>query len=100
MSTNDPTLWLVCYDICDDRRRRKVYETMRGFGEHIQYSVFRCTLTPRQYEELRARLLSVIRIDQDQVLLVPLGKASTRRAQRMYTLGLPLKVPERSVRVF
>ena len=26
------TSYLVCYDICDDKRLRKVFQTMRGFA--------------------------------------------------------------------
>ena len=39
-------LYLVAYDICDPKRLRKVFKTMRGFGEHLQFSVFQCDLTP------------------------------------------------------
>jgi CRISPR-associated endonuclease Cas2 len=38
--------YLVCYDICDDKRLRKVFQTMRNYGDHLQYSVFECQLTP------------------------------------------------------
>jgi CRISPR-associated protein Cas2 len=38
--------FLVCYDIRDDYRLRKVFGTMRGFGDHLQYSVFECQFTP------------------------------------------------------
>ena len=34
--------YLVCYDISDDKRLRKVFKTMRGYGDHLQYSVFEC----------------------------------------------------------
>ena len=27
--------YLVCYDICDDKRLRKVFQTMRGYGDHL-----------------------------------------------------------------
>ena len=30
------------YDICDDRRLAKVHKTTRGFGDHLQYSIFEC----------------------------------------------------------
>ena len=36
------TSYLICYDICDDKRLRKVFQTMRGFGDHLQFSVFEC----------------------------------------------------------
>lgn len=39
------TSYLICYDICDDKRLRKVFQVMRGFGDHLQYSVFECQLT-------------------------------------------------------
>ncbi|HZT68334.1 MAG TPA: CRISPR-associated endonuclease Cas2, partial [Terriglobia bacterium] len=32
------TSYLVCYDISDDKRLRKVHKVMRGFGDHLQYS--------------------------------------------------------------
>jgi CRISPR-associated protein Cas2 len=41
MQTSD----LVCYDISDDKRLRKVFQSMRKFGDHSQYSVFECQLT-------------------------------------------------------
>ena len=37
--------FLVTYDICQDKRLAKVHKTMRGFGDHLQYSVFECQLT-------------------------------------------------------
>jgi hypothetical protein len=29
------TSYLVCYDICDDKRLRKVFQLMRAFGDHL-----------------------------------------------------------------
>lgn len=34
--------YLVCYDICNDKRLRKVFQVVRGYGDHLQYSVFEC----------------------------------------------------------
>ena len=36
------TTYLVCYDICDDKRLKKVFKVMRNYGDHLQYSVFEC----------------------------------------------------------
>jgi hypothetical protein len=33
------TSYLICYDICDDKRLRKVFQTMRGYGDHLQFSI-------------------------------------------------------------
>lgn len=43
--------FLVCYDICDDRRLAKVYKTMRGFGDHTA-----APLTPEHADLLRVLL--------------------------------------------
>lgn len=47
---------VVSYDIPDDRRRTKVMKTLKGYGEHVQYSVFECRLENKDLHELRKRL--------------------------------------------
>ncbi len=32
--------YLVCYDISDEKRLRKVFKVMRGYGGHLQHWVF------------------------------------------------------------
>ncbi|MEZ4322856.1 MAG: CRISPR-associated endonuclease Cas2 [Myxococcota bacterium] len=96
------TLYIVCYDICGDdapRRLRQVYKTMRGYGEHVQYSVFRCVLTELQLAELEDRLTRWINHRTDQILIVPLGNADRPETWEMYTVGVPIDAPERVVRI-
>ena len=52
--------YLVCYDICDDKRLRKVHKTMRNFGDHLQYSVFECQLTPIDLAKCQSQLNDII----------------------------------------
>ncbi len=95
-------LFVVCYDICGDgfeRRLRRVYRILRGYGEHLQYSVFRCILTDRQLAELEHALDEVIDHHKDQILIVPLGSAETAGAWKGWTLGVPIGDPERTVRI-
>lgn len=102
MALAAPRLYLVCYDICGEkaeRRLRRVYKVMRGYGEHVQYSVFRCTLTERQLAELEGKLEREIDHHQDQILIVPLGLADRADAWEGYTLGVPMDAPERVVRI-
>ncbi len=63
--------WLVCYDVRDPDRLRKAAEHMEGYGERMQYSVFRCWLTPRQMQQLRWELTELL-ASEDDVLLIPL----------------------------
>jgi CRISPR-associated protein Cas2 len=81
--------YLVCYDISDDKRLRKVFQTMRGWGDHLQYSVFECQLTSMDLVRLRAELAKIIHHDEDQVLFVLLGPAEGRGERVITSLGRP-----------
>lgn len=83
------TSYLVCYDICADKRLRKVYDTMRGFGDHLQYSVFECQFTAMDLARRRAELAKIIHHTEDQVLFVNLGPAEGRGERVIVALGKP-----------
>jgi len=89
--------YLVAYDICDPARLRRVYQIMRGFGDHLQYSVFRCAMTHRERVQLVAKLSEVIHHRQDQVMLVDLGGVSPRSRRRFRTLACPWSTPNASL---
>jgi CRISPR-associated protein Cas2 len=38
-------LWMVAYDVADDRRRRRLERGLQALGVRVQYSVFECWLT-------------------------------------------------------
>lgn len=63
--------YLVCYDVRDPKRLRKTAKHMEGYGERMQYSVFRCWMTSRQMECLRWELTDIL-APADDVLVIPL----------------------------
>ena len=81
--------FLVTYDICEDRRLAKVHKTMRGFGDHLQYSVFECQLTQADLARCRHQLSTIIDHRKDQVLFVDLGPAEGRGDRVITALGKP-----------
>ncbi len=83
------TSYLICYDICDDKRLRRVFQIMRKFGDHLQYSVFECQLTAMDLVRCRAELAKAINQKEDQVLFVNLGPAEGRGDRVITALGLP-----------
>ena len=83
------TTFLVCYDIADDKRLRKVFKTCYNFGEHLQFSVFECDLNPSEKIELEKALGEIIKHDEDQVLFVALGPTEGRGDRVITALGLP-----------
>lgn len=68
-------LYVVTYDIADDKRWRRVFKVMHGYGRWLQLSVFQCRLTARRRVELARRLEEIIRADSDHVLILDLGPA-------------------------
>ncbi|MCC6751960.1 MAG: CRISPR-associated endonuclease Cas2 [Deltaproteobacteria bacterium] len=87
--------YIVAYDICDPKRLRKVFKLMRGWGDHLQLSVFQCELNPRELVELRAGLGQLLHHDEDQVLFVNVGPVEGRGATSITALGRPYTHPER-----
>jgi CRISPR-associated protein Cas2 len=63
--------WLVCYDIRDPERLRKAAKHLEGYGERMQYSIFRCWLTRLEMERLRWELTGLLS-PEDDILLIPL----------------------------
>lgn len=86
--------YVVSYDICDQRRWRKVFKTMCGHGDHIQLSVFRCELSATELVRLKAELSDLISHDEDQVLFVDMGPAVGRGCHAVEALGKPYEKPE------
>jgi len=81
--------YLVCYDICDDKRLRRVFKTMRDFGDHLQYSIFECQFTPIDLARCRHALSEIIKHNEDQVLFVDLGPVEGRGERVISALGQP-----------
>lgn len=88
--------YVVAYDVSDPKRLRKVFKTLKGYGDHIQLSVFRCELTHRALVELRAKLGDVIHHGEDQVLFVDIGPEEGRASMSISSLGRAYKPPQRS----
>lgn len=81
------SVYIVTYDICDPKRLRRVYRTMRGFGEHWQYSVFHCELSDARKVQLLTELEDIIDHSQDQVLLAPLGPVGGHNQRAIEIVG-------------
>jgi CRISPR-associated protein Cas2 len=70
--------YLICYDIRDPKRWRKAYKLLQGYGQSIQYSIFRCCLNQRDRERLRWELEEVLTAE-DSLLLVGICNRCVQR---------------------
>ena len=88
-------VYIVSYDISDPARWRKVYKVICGYGQRLQYSVFRCELLPEDKVRLVARVDKLIHHDQDQILVVDLGPRDGHGSNCIEAYGLPSHAVER-----
>jgi CRISPR-associated protein Cas2 len=83
------TTYLVCYDIANDKRLRRVFRTCKNFGEHLQFSVFECDLNPMEKVRIETELRDIIDHSKDQVLFISLGPSEGRGNRVISALGIP-----------
>ena len=92
-------LFIVAYDISDQKRWRKVFKIMKGFGEWMQLSVFQCNLGPQRALEMEYALREIILEGKDHVLIIDLGP-SDKLKPRFKSLGRPLEPLEKKAVIF
>lgn len=92
-------LLIVTYDISDPKRLRKVFKAMKGFGQHVQLSVFRCDLTEMERFSMIGVLQGLIHHEDDQVLLIDLGPSDGRNV-RVDSIGRPVPKERRESKIF
>lgn len=71
---------LVTYDIRDPSRWRLVYKRLKGYGERVQYSVFRVQLTDTELQRMRWELERDLAAEDD-LLIIPLCASCSSRIQ-------------------
>jgi len=83
--------YIVCYDIRDPKRWRKVFKIMNGHGEHWQYSVFFCVLKEIDRVRMQTQLEEHMNLKEDQCVIVDLGpdEAVARDAATVLGPSLP-----------
>lgn len=83
--------FLVCYDIRDPKRLTRTRKVMKGYGEPWQYSVFFCALRGVDKVRMEEALRNVMKMSEDQALIVDLGtdEKSARAAMTVIGQGLP-----------
>jgi CRISPR-associated protein Cas2 len=83
------TTYLICYDISDEKRLRRVFKICKDYGSHLQYSVFESDLSQIEKTELEQKLSAEINAREDQVLFVELGLATGRGERVIQALSRP-----------
>lgn len=53
-------LWIITYDISDDRTRYRIADILKNYGIRVQYSIFECRLTGTELATLRAGVTGLL----------------------------------------
>ena len=89
--------YVVCYDIRDQKRWRKVFKVMKGHGEHWQLSVFFCVLRDIDRVRMQAQLEEHMNLHEDQCVIVDLGPNEEEARAAATVLGPALPQGESGV---
>lgn len=77
---------LISYDVSTEtpagrRRLRKVAQACQDFGQRVQKSVFECSVTEAQFEEVVRRLVEIIEKAEDSLRVYRLVEPKEKYVQ-------------------
>ncbi len=79
-------MYLVSYDISNDKRRTKIAKEMENFGMRVQYSVFECSLSHARYTQMYDRLVKLMADDHEGSIRIYTICENCR--QKIVTIGM------------
>jgi len=84
-------LHLVAYDIRQPKRLRQVAKTCEDFGIRVEYSVFECDLTEKNFNCLWILLEEIIDPDEDCILAYRICGSCVRKIESIGAIVRPGK---------
>ncbi|MEO5366241.1 MAG: CRISPR-associated endonuclease Cas2 [Magnetococcus sp. WYHC-3] len=82
--------YLVCYDIRNPKRLRRVHKVLKGYGEAWQFSVFFCVLKDIDRVRLQTDLEEQMNQKEDQAMILDLGPNEKEAREAATVIGQPL----------
>lgn len=91
-------LVLIAYDVstveaAGRRRLRRVAQACKDYGTRVQKSVFECQLGQQEWVQLKARLLTEYKQDEDSLRFYFLDEAAVSRTEH-YGVAKPVDLTE------
>jgi len=80
-STTPKQLWVIAYDISNDKKRNKIAKTLEDYGERCNYSVFECLVTETQKQKLQKKLQKFVDSKGDSLLFYYLCNACIQKRE-------------------
>ncbi|MDD5028536.1 MAG: CRISPR-associated endonuclease Cas2 [Rhodoferax sp.] len=83
------TSWIIAYDIADPRRLRRVERALAAVGQRMHNSLFLCTLTAPELNQLQRRIAKLIQVPDDIVQYAPWCQHCHAHTQHLGTSAEP-----------
>ncbi len=75
-------LWVICYDVRDNKRRRKLAKRLEQRCQRVQYSVFECELDEATLTDcLTHQWLPILKLSEDSLRAYPLDQSAKKRTK-------------------
>lgn len=62
--------YLICYDISENKIRRRVVKFLESIALRVQYSVFTCDVSERQIKKIKQELTKLTKKSEHTLLLI------------------------------
>lgn len=85
-------LYIVAYDICCDKRLRKIAKTCELYGTRIEKSVFECDLTEGLFQKFWLEIMDFIDESEDSVIAFKICKTCLKNTLSLGCLQRPKKI--------
>ncbi|NGZ06554.1 MAG: CRISPR-associated endonuclease Cas2 [Magnetococcales bacterium] len=82
--------YVICYDISDNKRRRRLAICLDQYGDRIQESVFEAVLDRDLLHQMISEISKKIKVNADAVRIYTLCATCAPKVER---LGIPGPVP-------
>lgn len=76
-------IYMICYDIANPKRLRKVAQKLEEFGLRVQKSFFQVEIDKDNLTRLTNSLIKIINKKQDLLFIYPLCDECTRKPIQM-----------------
>ncbi|NPA51789.1 MAG: CRISPR-associated endonuclease Cas2 [Aquificae bacterium] len=63
--------YLVAYDIADNKRRRKLFKLLLGYGINVELSVFEIEVDKENLSYIKEQIKKIINLKEDVVYIFP-----------------------------
>ncbi len=87
------SLYVIAYDIPDDKRRTQVHKALKGFGQWTEFSLFECFLTKKELLQMRAKLNEHLHVGEDRVRIYLICENCLPKIE---TVGIPKPIEDTS----